>query len=112
MPFALVADWYKGLEAKAKAIAAVVAGIVAIAAFPLWLETRYATAEDVRAQVGGIKQLYLQSERRAIQKELFEWEIARKKRPLTDFEQRRVRELQEDLKDIEGQVKALQRQNK
>ena len=105
MPFALVADWYKGLEAKAKAIAAVVALVVAIAAFPLWLETRYATAEDVKAQVGSVKQLYLQSERRALRKDLFDLQVREKQRKLTDLEQRRKRELEDELRQVDEQLK-------
>lgn len=106
------ADWWGGLEKKAKAITAVIAVVVGIAAFPLWMETRYATASDLKAQAADFKTLYLQAERRAIQKELFEWEIQRKRRRLSDMEERRVRELQEDLKEIESQTKALQRQRK
>jgi len=100
-----VADWWKGLEQKAKTITAIVAVVVAIAAFPLWLETRYATAEDVKAQVGSIKQLYLQSERRALRKELFDLQVREKQRRLTDLEQRRKQELEDELRQVNEQLK-------
>lgn len=105
MPFTLLADWWSGLETKAKAIAAVLGVVVLIAAFPLWLETRYATAEEVRSQVGSIKQLYLQSERRGIRKELFDFENAARQRPLTLLERQRVKQLQDELDEIERQIK-------
>ena len=105
MPIALVADWWAGLEKKAKAITAVIAVVVGIAAFPLWLETRYATAEDVKAQVGSVKQLYLQSERRALRKDLFDLQVREKQRKLTDLEQRRKRELEDELRQVDEQLK-------
>ena len=105
MPFTKLSDWWEGLEKKAKTIAAMIAVVVGIAAFPLWLETRYATAEDVKEQIGSIKKLYIQSERRGLKKELFEYEVKAKRQRLSDLEEQRVRQLQDELREVEEQYK-------
>ena len=99
-------DWWSSLEKRAKAITAIVAVIAAVGAGACGLDVRYAKAEDMKAQISGVKQLYLRSERRAVEKELFSYEVLKKKRPLTDLEHQRVRHLEQELKEIQEDLEA------
>ena len=71
------------------------------------LDERYARAMDVNAQIGDVKVLYLESERRALRREKFDLENARERRPLTPLEKARLKDVQDEMKGIEEKVKAL-----
>lgn len=71
------------------------------------LDERYARAMDVQAQIGGVKILYLESERRALRREKFDLENSREQGPLTPPEKARLKEVEDEMKGIEEKVKAL-----
>ena len=71
------------------------------------LDTRYAKAAEVKQQLGDVKYLYLRSEQRATQRQKFELDTAKEKRPLTELEKQRVKELEEDLKQLDEDIKAV-----
>lgn len=102
-------DWWDGLERRGKAIAAALGAVGIIAAGPIWMFSTFATASDMKAQMGGVKEIWLESEIRRVKKELFEYEVAARKRTLLDIEERRVRELQDELKDLLGKLERLHR---
>lgn len=72
----------------------------------LWaLDSRYARAGDVRQQVSEIKGLYLQSELRGLKKEKFELEVTKQRRPLSNLEQGRLREVSDEIQRVQDQLK-------
>ena len=86
-------------------------GLVALVG-SLWVgflqfDSTYARAMDVQAQIGDVKVLYLESERRALRREKFDLENARERRPLTPLEKARLKDVQDEMKGIEEKVKAL-----
>ena len=86
-------------------------GLVALIG-TLWMgflqfDSTYVRAMDVQAQIGDVKVLYLESERRALRREKFDLENAREQGPLTPLEKARLKEVEEEMKGIEEKVKAL-----
>jgi len=71
------------------------------------LDERYARAMDVQAQIGDVKVLYLESERRALRRERFELENKQEKQKLTPLERNRLKEVQDEMRGIEEKVKAI-----
>ena len=72
------------------------------------LDERYARAMDVQAQVGEVKLLYLESERRALRKELFEWKSLQDSGGnLTTRERARLKEVEDELADVQEKINKL-----
>ena len=87
---------------------------VLLAAFGgAWMgvDSHFARATDVQAmqsQVTEVKILYLQSERRALLRQRFELEVAQQARRLTPLEVQRLRDLAEELTDVDREIQRLQ----
>jgi len=86
-------------------------GLVALVG-SLWVgflqfDSTYARAMDVQAQIGDVKVLYLESERRALRRERFELENKQEKQKLTPLERNRLKEVQDEMRGIEEKVKAI-----
>ena len=86
-------------------------GLVALVG-TLWMgflqfDSTYARAMDVQAQVGEIKTLYLESERRALRRERFELENKQEKQKLTPLEKNRLKEVEDDMRAIDEKIKAV-----
>ena len=107
MPITRLVDWWDGLEKKAKTITVVLGAVGVIAAGPIWMFSTFATASELRTQMGGVQYQYLRNREGQIRKELFEFELKGKQKALIDIEQKRVRELQDELKEIQDDVKQL-----
>ena len=102
--------WTRSLLTDVKSMAALVAALGALATGIWSIDGRYAKAEDVRQQVLGVKELYLQSERRALQRQKFELDVARQQRPLTPIERQRLMEVDRELEQLEQQLKGIRPQ--
>ena len=100
-------DWWEGLEKKAKTIAAILTTIGVVAAGPIWMFTTFATASDLKSQMGDVKVLYVQSALSRARDKLFELQVKAKKQPLIDIELGRVRELEQEIKDLEETMRVL-----
>jgi len=70
-------------------------------------DTRYAKAGDVRRQVDEIKVLQLKSEARSLSRDRFALEVERARRPLTRTERERLTQIEEELRDVEAEIRAL-----
>lgn len=73
------------------------------------VDERYAKADDVQQQVGEVKQLYLKSERRDLARQRFDIEVTKQRRALTQLENKRARELDQEQKEIDMQIQQLGR---
>mgnify|MGYP001559240384 CR=1 FL=1 len=73
------------------------------------LDERYARAMDVQAQIGDVKILYLESERRALRREKFDLENQQQQGPLTPLERSRLKEVEDELKGVEEKIKSEKR---
>lgn len=96
-----------GLSRRLKWAASTVGAVGAIMAAAFSFDGRYAKAEDVRQQVGDVKLLYLHSERRALQRQKFELDVAARQRRLTELELQRQSEIANELRVVDQQIRRL-----
>lgn len=75
----------------------------------LFLDMRYAKAGEVQQQVDEVKSLYLKSERRELQRQKFDLEVAKEQRKLTPLEKQRVQQLDQQQKDVESAIQRIER---
>ena len=97
-----------GLGRRLKWAASTAGAVGAIIAAGFSFDGRYAKAEDVRQQIGGVKVLYLHSERRALERQRFELQVEARRRRLTDMEVGRLAEIERELRQVERQIRTLE----
>ena len=81
--------------------------LAAILSLGWQFDARYAHSEDVRQQIGDVKRLYLESERRFLKQREFELRNARTQRKLTDLERQRLDEVQNEIKKVDDELYAI-----
>ena len=93
-------------------IGSLLAIIGTIAAGIYSLDGRYERSAEAQQQyrgfqqqLQGVQQLYLESERRALQKDLFDLQVAKQKQPLTQLEAQRLNQVQYELNAINQQLR-------
>ena len=94
----MLTDWLKGAGAVLALIGSVWGGTV-------YLENHFQTVADAAVQFAEVKQLYLQSEHRGVRRQIFELENTKSQRPLTPLEDRRLKELYDELRLLDEQIK-------
>lgn len=72
------------------------------------MDTRYAKANEMDQKIGGLTILYLQSELRALRRQLFELLVASEKRILSVLELHRMGEVKAEIKRVEIRVVLIQ----
>ncbi len=72
------------------------------------MDTRYAKASEMRQQVSGLTVLYLESELRALRRQLFELQVALQRRMLTPLELQRMDEIKREIKRLEIKIARTQ----
>ena len=75
----------------------------------LFLDMRYAKAGEVQQQIGDVKNLYLRSELRDLNRQKFQIEVEKQRRKLTPLEQQRLQELDNETRSVERQIKQMDR---
>jgi len=65
---------------------------------------------EAQQQIAGVKELYLRSEQRSLQAQEFELERAAQRRRLTPLEEKRLKQVRDDLQRIEQDIQNAQRQ--
>lgn len=71
------------------------------------MDTRYAKAGDMDRQIGGLTVLYLESELRALRRQLFELQVAGQRRRLSPLELQRMEELKREIKRLEVKISRI-----
>lgn len=67
-------------------------------------DNRYANREWTREQIGSLTGLYLESELRALRKELFDLQVEAQRRQLTPLEISRMAEVKREIKRLEIKI--------
>lgn len=75
----------------------------------LFIDDRFAKAAEVQQQVDDVKQLYLKSERRELQRQQFDLAVAKERRKLTTIEEQRVQQVEQEKKDIDQQIQQVEK---
>lgn len=113
--------WIQGLDARCKALAAVLALVGSIVggawAFDARMDSKYAKSEDLVAQAAqldkgltDLKAGQLQSERRSLKRDQFELENTKKQSGrLTTFEEKRLQEVKQEITELEQEIQQLRK---
>ena len=72
------------------------------------MDTRYAKASEMNQQISGLTVLYLESELRALRRQLFELQVASQRRLLTPIELQRLEEIKRELKRLEIKIARIE----
>lgn len=72
------------------------------------MDTRYAKASEMKQQIGGLTVLYLESELRALRRQLFELLVASEQRRLTPLELQRMDEIKREIQRLEIKVARIE----
>ncbi len=72
------------------------------------MDTRYAKASEMRQQVSGLTVLYLESELRALRRQLFELQVASQRRILTPLELQRMKEIKSEIQRLKIKIARIQ----
>ena len=95
----------------------VLIGMVAAGVYAI--DARYARAGDMKQQIGTLKEIVLdmkidslKQEKRRVTSEQYEIERTKEDRKLTPLEEKRSRQLEEEVKDLDGAIENLRRRVK
>lgn len=83
----------------------IVVSIIGMIFTAAWaLDTRYAKASEVQAQIQGLTVLVLEIKLSDLRRQLFDLLVAERKRPLTDLELIRKNQLQQEIRLLERRM--------